>query len=1058
MKFINLATIHLLKLLLLFVNQSFGQSIITWDRHSVLIDGKRTFIQSGEFHPWRLPVVSLWKDVIQKFAAAGLNTVSIYVHWGLVNPVRGQTDWQGFRSLQPLFDAARDAGLYVLVRPGPYIQAETTAGGIPGWVTTLACPLRTNATDFAQSWRQYWTELSALIKPNQVGLPNGTVIAVQVENEYLTDSHSWQGQPSGKDGYMRDLIQALKKNGISVPLIINDAGMDKNYASGMGSADIYGFDAYPQSFDCSKPFDWKPVVETYHSYQDSLRLNSPLSIPEFQGGSYDPWGSVGYENCRKLTGPGFESVFYLNNLAANAKFINYYMVYGGTSWGQLPFPGTYTSYDYGAAISEDRSLNEKYIELKRQSLFLKSSGQFYQTDVIGDSAKDSKYFLDDESARNAYVTELKNPVSETGFYITRARDSTSRESTKFKLKVETSAGQKLLPSITLPPRRSKVLVTDYHTPAQTIKLLYTTSHTLLSANVGGREVLYMFSDKFTQHPPLNEMNEVSVLNILDFAGGHLVSHIGQPASGSNLRLESQFYSDGYREIKWQVRDDSAILALSTQGSVIIMTSEEMAGKVWNPKLLDENSEGSGSILIWGPWLVRKVCLINQSVEKGSVLKIWGDLEEGLATNVILYVGGLDIRTIEWNGNIQNIIAWPHSDFLSFSCNSTLFREIMAKKGPNSLIGVGTKIDLARLPWNYRDSLPEIMFGFNDDQWTDAALTNVPTPYKNLYGKYYLYACNYGFCNGATVWRGRFQHNCNASLTSQLRFGPEFDDYGSINLTIAGGESFAASAWLNDVFLGSVPSERSKSQPKPTSVEKIFYFPSGSLIQCGTNVITVVQDSMGMDLTEDGFADTIKHPRGILGYKLEVPKSQGSSEPLMWKVQGHLGGFYWLPDPVRGIYNENGFHAIRSGWHLPSFSLYDGSGWSNSSPFQNGLERPGIGFYRTSFELDFPPGFDVLVSFQFRRAETRSGRYRVEFWVNGWHMGKMISYLGPQTRFPVHEGILNYQGPNAFAMTLWALDEQGAALSGLELVVDKVLEGGIGNIEKHNPEYHASRRF
>lgn len=158
-------------------------SVVTWDRYSLLINGERTFIQSGEFHTWRLPVVPLWTDILQKFAAAGLNTVSIYVHWGLVNPINGTTDWSGFRSLQPLFDAARNAGLFVIIRPGPYINAETTAGGIPGWVTTLSCPLRTNSTDFDASWRIFWDEMIDLIVPNQVGLPNGTIIAVQVENE-----------------------------------------------------------------------------------------------------------------------------------------------------------------------------------------------------------------------------------------------------------------------------------------------------------------------------------------------------------------------------------------------------------------------------------------------------------------------------------------------------------------------------------------------------------------------------------------------------------------------------------------------------------------------------------------------------------------------------------------------------------------------------------------------------------------------------------------------------------------------------------------------------------
>ena len=84
-------------------------------------------------------------------------------------------------------------------------------------------------------------------------------------------------------------------------------------------------------------------------------------MPEFQGGSFDPWGGPGYDACEVLTGPDFEDVFYKNNWAANIKMMSYYMFYGyaylcvssmsllmvlprGTSWGGIPFPGVYTRF------------------------------------------------------------------------------------------------------------------------------------------------------------------------------------------------------------------------------------------------------------------------------------------------------------------------------------------------------------------------------------------------------------------------------------------------------------------------------------------------------------------------------------------------------------------------------------------------------------------------------------------------------------------------------------------------------------------------------------------
>src|ERR1022692_1134601 len=55
---------------------------ITYDSYSLSIDGRRTFIWSGEFHPFRLPSPDLWLDVLQKMKASGYNAVSIYFDWG----------------------------------------------------------------------------------------------------------------------------------------------------------------------------------------------------------------------------------------------------------------------------------------------------------------------------------------------------------------------------------------------------------------------------------------------------------------------------------------------------------------------------------------------------------------------------------------------------------------------------------------------------------------------------------------------------------------------------------------------------------------------------------------------------------------------------------------------------------------------------------------------------------------------------------------------------------------------------------------------------------------
>ena len=112
---------------------------------------------------------SLWLDILQKVKAAGLNAVSVYTHWGLLNPAPGVVDFNSFRALQPLFDAALTAGVWIVLRPGPYINAETTAGGIAHWVTSQTeGALRTNATDFHDTWRDYIQGIISQTVPNQI--------------------------------------------------------------------------------------------------------------------------------------------------------------------------------------------------------------------------------------------------------------------------------------------------------------------------------------------------------------------------------------------------------------------------------------------------------------------------------------------------------------------------------------------------------------------------------------------------------------------------------------------------------------------------------------------------------------------------------------------------------------------------------------------------------------------------------------------------------------------------------------------------------------------------
>lgn len=104
------------------------QDIVTFDNYSLLINGERLMIYSGEFHPYRLPVPSLWLDVFQKIKALGLNTVSFYLHWGSLEGKSGDFNAEGALAIEPFLQAAQEAGLYLVARPGPYISKQKREG------------------------------------------------------------------------------------------------------------------------------------------------------------------------------------------------------------------------------------------------------------------------------------------------------------------------------------------------------------------------------------------------------------------------------------------------------------------------------------------------------------------------------------------------------------------------------------------------------------------------------------------------------------------------------------------------------------------------------------------------------------------------------------------------------------------------------------------------------------------------------------------------------------------------------------------------------------------
>ena len=206
---------------------------------------------SGEFHPYRLPVPGLWFDVFQKIKAMGFSGVSFYTDWGLLEGNPGHMVVDGIFSLDEFFQAAMEAGIYLVARPGPYINAETAAGGFPGWLLKLKGVLRSTAPDYLNATENYIATMGKIIAAAQI-TNGGPVILVQPENEYTTFPGVEFFPDAMNREYMAFVEDRFRDTGIVVPFIVNDNEIQGFFApgTGLGSVDVYGIDSYPLLYTC----------------------------------------------------------------------------------------------------------------------------------------------------------------------------------------------------------------------------------------------------------------------------------------------------------------------------------------------------------------------------------------------------------------------------------------------------------------------------------------------------------------------------------------------------------------------------------------------------------------------------------------------------------------------------------------------------------------------------------------------------------------------------------------------------------------------------------------
>lgn len=357
---------------------------VEWDRYSMKLEGKRVFLDSGEVHPFRMPGPAMWRDVLQKLRAAGLNSISIYVPWQLHEIEPGRFRFGGRYDLDRFLRLARDEDLYVMVRPGPYVQGEIDGGGYPYWVLGSPGVLRTVDPNFTQAWKRWYAAVMPRIARWQLGGPKrGTVIGVQVENEFPGDTED------NRD-YMRDLVATAKSHGITVPVTHNDVqflGVQLSRGLFIDIVDVFSFDNYPYGFSCCDEWNeetFSQVDQFEEHYRGKGVTRSPLYTAEIQGGIAPIAGDDGKSlQQRYETFIGYEPVQQISLIGQGLTWVNRYMTHGGTTWGNLPFPSQGTAYDYAAPIREWGALGPRYDDLRRVNLQRRAvAGTIEATDVV----------------------------------------------------------------------------------------------------------------------------------------------------------------------------------------------------------------------------------------------------------------------------------------------------------------------------------------------------------------------------------------------------------------------------------------------------------------------------------------------------------------------------------------------------------------------------------------------------------------------------------------------------------------------------------------------------
>ncbi|XP_035646453.1 beta-galactosidase-1-like protein 2 isoform X2 [Oncorhynchus keta] len=302
------------------------------------LEGEPFRILGGSIHYFRVPR-AYWEDRLLKMRACGVNTLTTYVPWNLHEPERGVFNFQDQLDLKAYISLAAELGLWVILRPGPYICAEWDLGGLPSWLLRdKNMKLRTTYPGFTEAVNSFFDKLIPIIKPLQFK-EGGPIIAVQVENEY--------GSYAKDEHYMPFIKEALLSRGTNELLLTSDN------REGLKCGGVDGV---------LKTVNLQRLAYGTIQYLAYMQPQKPLLVMEYWSGWFDVWSESHH------VFPAEDMLAVVSQILEPGVSINLYMFHGGTSFGFMNGAvanlGTYKpqvgSYDYDAPLSEAGDYTTKY--------------------------------------------------------------------------------------------------------------------------------------------------------------------------------------------------------------------------------------------------------------------------------------------------------------------------------------------------------------------------------------------------------------------------------------------------------------------------------------------------------------------------------------------------------------------------------------------------------------------------------------------------------------------------------------------------------------------------